>query len=75
MSGVPRANVVKALEALELADVEYASAVLRSALRDSPRTSGVECQRCGQRFRWPGLRDAHLATSRCGLEVRSRSWA
>jgi hypothetical protein len=50
-----------ALEALEAGDQEQAVAVLLGALEDGPTERRCACSKCGQRFQWPGERDAHVA--------------
>ena len=52
-------TIVAALEALEVGDVNLCAAILLGALEDVERPVGVRCKTCGQRFDWPGLRDAH----------------
>jgi hypothetical protein len=54
-----RAAVVRALEAYEDGDADYAVALLEAALDDRERS--YPCPECRLRFEWPGLRDSHLA--------------
>jgi hypothetical protein len=61
-----RLAVVAALEALEVGDVEAATRILLDAVEDGPRPDGVRCDGCGQRFDWPGLRDAHHCSGYVG---------
>jgi hypothetical protein len=51
--------IVAALEALESGDQRLATDILLSALEDGPTALTFPCRTCGQRFEWPGLRDAH----------------
>jgi hypothetical protein len=54
------ARILRALEAIEDGERDIAVAILLDLVRDVSRPTGVTCAGCGQRFEWPGLRDAHL---------------
>lgn len=58
MSGL-RTAVITALEGIDAGDVDYAVAVLRSALVEPARRPQL-CQSCGTTFRWPGELEHHL---------------
>jgi hypothetical protein len=63
-----RTAIVRALELLQDGNTAEAEAVLRSALRRHPARS-YRCDRCGQRFTFPGELDNHRRLSSCGEET------
>ncbi len=54
--------LVRIREALEDGDVDFAGAIIDSALEDGPSTRQHRCQ-CGAAFEWPGLLDDHRRRS------------
>jgi hypothetical protein len=56
---VDRVAIVMALEALEDGDQNHAVNLLECAREAGPTLLRFPCRVCGQRFEWPGPRDAH----------------
>lgn len=54
-----RAALGSVQEALEIGDVDYANAILTSALADDQRARRYACPECPNLYRWPGERDRH----------------
>lgn len=59
MKSHPSAQIVRALESLQDGDVDFAEAVLESALHDYPAERRFACRCCGLKYEWPGLRWDH----------------
>jgi hypothetical protein len=59
-------RVVRALEALEDGDLQFARALLESLLDERPRRPRWYCRHCGLRFVFPGELDEHVRVSHPG---------
>jgi hypothetical protein len=53
------AAIVRALEELELGDLEAAIAILRGVFEDGPAERRHRCRFCLAAFEWPGQRAHH----------------